>query len=45
MESGHGLGESVVLEHVKKRRLTGIVQAEEDQLAALFVQTFIEPNQ
>ena len=39
MESGHGLGESVVLEHVKKCRLTGVVQAEEDQFTALFVQT------
>ena len=39
MQGGHWLRETVVLEHVQKRGLTGVVQAEEHQLAALFVQT------
>ena len=35
VERGHVLGHPVILEHVEQRRLPSVVQAEEQQLAAL----------
>ncbi|GMS97351.1 hypothetical protein PENTCL1PPCAC_19526, partial [Pristionchus entomophagus] len=39
MERGHVLRHAVVLKHVQQRRLAGVVQSEEDELARLLRQT------
>ena len=44
MKCGYVLGHSVILQHVQKRRLSGIVQSEEEQLSRFLPQTFENNN-
>lgn len=39
MQRWHMLRDPIILEHVEKRRLSGIVQAQEDELSALLRQS------